>query len=141
VAVATSTLPSSYAWIVQVRDGVNTPDPPAWLSAFPFTRLTRIRGGRAYAVVRGMPFWPAQFTDGPCEMSLKIPLVGSDGNTCGTLELPIEFDPTLTCTTTANSATLARDGSVLVQTRASATDASGATHQLLYGTLWPKLLQ
>jgi len=141
VAVASSTLPSGYAWVAQVRDGVNTPDSAGWLSAFPFTRMTRIRGGRAYAVLRGTPFWPAEFAEGPCELSMKIPLIGSDGTSCGTLELPINLDPSLTCTTTANSATLGRDGTVLVQTRASATDASGVTHQLLFGTVWPKVLQ
>ena len=128
------------AWRYRVRDdGQNRAEDAGWLSSFPRTRISPIRGGRAYAVLIGDPFW--QDAGFSCQSSVPISLVSKDGAVCGTITMPVPSDVSGVCEVTVSSAALGRDGSVVLRTLEKVRDMNGTSGYKSSARWWPRLLQ
>lgn len=100
-----------------------------------------VRGGRAYALMAGVPWWDGAFTADECQKTVSVSLAGANGEACGSVSLPVPVSADLACLQTLSSAAVALDGTVVVRTFESGAGADGASHVRMIARWWPRLLQ
>ena len=127
-------------WLYQLQDGATGSNGPGWLAAYPQTRLGIVRGGRAQAMMIGIPYWQGS-DGGGCQSEVTVQLVAANGTKCGSISLPVPTLSSLNCLMTNSSAALARDGTVVVHTNEYGTAADGNHYFASVARWWPKLLR
>jgi hypothetical protein len=137
-----ATLPGvgTYNWIAKLHEGDVSATDPGWLTPFPSTRVAIVRHGLASAIMAGAPSLAGPAKDG-CAPEVAVQLVSGGGQSCGSITLPVQFDPELTCLNSTSTAAVGLDGTVIVRTYEQGADANGSQHLRSHARVWPQLLK
>jgi hypothetical protein len=115
--------PGTYNWIAKLGDGDISQTAPAWLTPFLSTRVAIVRHGLANAIMAGAPSLGT--AQKGCPPETTVSLISKDGQSCGSISLPVQFDAELTCLNSTSTAAVGLDGTVIVRTYEQGVDANG----------------